>query len=181
MIILLLVSLVFSSSLCRELDAATISLFCGARPPQHPFLSFITLFILRYTHWQKSICIWRHLCIFAWFTRTFIYKTSWVAPGWQKLRKFQALTYASLSSYILRFDVIYALFGNLWAKKRLFSSKTVFLGQEVYYFMVHIAFFTELNLQICNYVQKRRICRKNSKYALNENLYGHFRSFWKAV
>merc|ERR1711978_455552 len=24
---------------------------CGARPPQHPFLSFITFFILRYTHW----------------------------------------------------------------------------------------------------------------------------------
>ena len=79
MIILLPENLVLSSSLCRELDAATISLFCGARPPQHPFLSFITLFILRYTHWQKSICIWRHLCIFAWLTRTFIYKTSWVA------------------------------------------------------------------------------------------------------
>ena len=29
----------------------------------------------------------------------------------------------------LRFVVIYALFGDLWAKKCLFGSKTVFLGQ----------------------------------------------------
>ena len=31
--------------------------------------------------------------------------------------------------------------------------------------MVHIAYYTELNLQICNYAQKRRICRKNSTHA----------------
>ena len=34
------------------------------------------------------------------------------------------------------------------------------LGQEVHYYMVYIAYYTELNLQICNYVQKRRICRE---------------------
>ena len=28
--------------------------------------------------------------------------------------------------------------------------------------MVYIAYFTELNLQICDYAQKRRICRGNS-------------------
>ena len=34
-----------------------------------------------------------------------------------------------------RFVAIYALFGDLWAKKCLFGSKTVFLGQEVHYYM----------------------------------------------
>ena len=47
----------------------------------------------------------------------------------------------------LRFVAIYALFGDLWAKKCLFGSKTVFLGQEVHYFMVYIACYTELNLR----------------------------------
>ena len=54
----------------------------------------------------------------------------------------------------LRFVAIYALFGDLWAKKCLFGSKTVFLGQEVHYYMVYIAYFTELILQICDYAQK---------------------------
>ena len=54
----------------------------------------------------------------------------------------------------LRFVAIYTLFGDLWAKKCLFGSKTVFLGQEVHYYMVYIAYFTELILQICDYVQK---------------------------
>ena len=40
--------------------------------------------------------------------------------------------------------------------------------------MVYIAYVTELNLQICHYMQKQRICRENCKYALNENLHGHF-------
>ena len=40
--------------------------------------------------------------------------------------------------------------------------------------LLHIAFHIELNFQICNYVQKRRICRKNSKYALGDSFYGHF-------
>ena len=51
----------------------------------------------------------------------------------------------------------------------------MFLGQEVYYYMVQIAYCTELILQTCNYAQKQGICRENSKYALNENLCGHFR------
>ena len=59
-------------------------------------------------------------------------------------------------------------------KKCLFGSKTVFLGQEVHYYMVYIAYFTELNLQICDFAQKRRICRENCKYALDENFHGHF-------
>ena len=56
----------------------------------------------------------------------------------------------------LRFVAIYTLFGDLWAKKVPFGSKTVFLGQEVHYFMVYIAYFTELGLQMCDYAQKRR-------------------------
>ena len=39
----------------------------------------------------------------------------------------------------LRSVAIYALFGDLWAKKCLLGSKTVFLGQEVRYNMVFIA------------------------------------------
>ena len=54
-------------------------------------------------------------------------------------------------------------------KKVPFWVKTVFLGQEVLYYMVYIAYFTELNLQICNYTQKRRICREKCKYVLDEN------------
>ena len=50
----------------------------------------------------------------------------------------------------------------------------MFLGQEVHYYMVYIAYFTEVNLQICDYAQKRRIRRENCKYALDENFHGHF-------
>ena len=74
----------------------------------------------------------------------------------------------------LRFVTINALFGDLWPKKVPFESKTVFLGQEVHYYMVYDVYFTELNLQVCDYAQKQRICRKNCKYALDENFQGHF-------
>ena len=43
----------------------------------------------------------------------------------------------------LRFIAIYALFGDIWPKKCLFKSKTVFLGQEVLYHIVYIANYTE--------------------------------------
>ena len=49
----------------------------------------------------------------------------------------------------LRFVAIYALFfEDLWAKKVPFWVKTVLLGQEVHYYMVYIAYFTELNSKI---------------------------------
>ena len=48
------------------------------------------------------------------------------------------------------------------------------LGQEVHYYMVYIAYFTELNSKIWEYAQKRRICRENCKYALDERFHGHF-------
>ena len=70
----------------------------------------------------------------------------------------------------LRFVAIYALFGDL------FESKTVFLGQEVHYYMVYIAYYTELNWQICNHAQKRRIFRENSKYAPGKNYLAIFAS-----
>ena len=47
---------------------------------------------------------------------------------------------------ILRFVAIYALFGNLWAKKVLFGSKILFNGQEMHYYMIYVAYYTELNL-----------------------------------
>ena len=75
----------------------------------------------------------------------------------------------------LRFVAIYALlFGDLWAKKVPFWVKTVLFGQEVHHYMVYIAYFTELNLQICGYAQKRRISCKNCKCALDGNFHGHF-------
>ena len=55
------------------------------------------------------------------------------------------------------------------------------LGQEVHYYMVYIAYFTELILQICDYAQKRRICRENCKYALDGNFHCHFCSRRKAA
>ena len=59
-------------------------------------------------------------------------------------------------------------------KKCLFEWKTVFLGQEVHYYMVYIAYFTELILQICVFAQKWRIWRENCKYVLDENFHSHF-------
>ena len=31
--------------------------------------------------------------------------------------------------------------------------------------MVYVGYYDGLDLQVCNHAQKRRICRKNSKYA----------------
>ena len=57
---------------------------------------------------------------------------------------------------ILRFVSIYAFFWKTLGKNSVFfGSKTVFLGQEVHYYMVYIAYFTELIWQICDYAQKR--------------------------
>ena len=76
---------------------------------------------------------------------------------------------------ILKFVAIYAYFGNLWTAKVFFGSKTVFLGKEMHYYIVDIANYSELNLQICNYAHKRRICReKKSRYTLGKRFYGHF-------
>ena len=63
---------------------------------------------------------------------------------------------------------------TLGKKKCSFRSKTVFFGQKVPYYMVNIAYYTEFNLQICNYAQKRRICRGNSKDVPDKNFCGHF-------
>jgi len=70
---------------------------------------------------------------------------------------------------ILIFVAIYAPFGRLcsWAKKCFLGSKTAFLG---HYYVVHIAYHAELNLQFCNYAQKGRVCCKNSKYAPDKKL-----------
>ena len=75
---------------------------------------------------------------------------------------------------ILRFVVIYTLFGRLLGKKSVFFVKTVFLGEELHYFLVYIAYNIEMNWQIYNYAPKRRICRENSKYAPDEIYCGHF-------
>ena len=47
----------------------------------------------------------------------------------------------------LKFTHFLEIFGQ---RKCLFGSKTVFLGQEVHYYMVYIAYFSELILQICD-------------------------------
>ena len=53
--------------------------------------------------------------------------------------------------------------------------KTVFLGQEVHYFMVYIAYYAELNLQICNYafvakIVNTRLTKIMAIFALAERL-----------
>ena len=81
---------------------------------------------------------------------------------------------------ILRFDAIYTLFGTLWTKnvfilvKNSVSWARCAAVHIVHYYMVYITYYTELNLQIRNYAQKRRICCENSKYALYEFFCGHF-------
>ena len=69
--------------------------------------------------------------------------------GWQKLHgKSLDLDENFKPEYMLfcrelRFVTIYALFGDLWAKKVPFWVKTVLFGQEVHYYMVYNAYFTE--------------------------------------
>ena len=75
---------------------------------------------------------------------------------------------------ILIFVAVYTLFGRLC----FFGSRTVFLGQEVYHYMAYIAYLTKW---ICNYAQKRRICRENSKCTPDENFLGHFCTRRKAA
>ena len=52
----------------------------------------------------------------------------------------------------------------------------MFLGQEVNYYMVYIAYLTELDLQICNYAQKRHIYREIVNTRLTKFVWpiGHF-------
>ena len=45
---------------------------------------------------------------------------------------------------ILRFVAIYALFGRLGAKKCSFETTTAFLGHEVHYYRVYIAYYTSV-------------------------------------
>ena len=73
-------------------------------------------------------------------------------------------------------------FGRIWAKKCSFGSKkTLFLGQNVPYYMVHIAYLYWIEFTNLQSNAKQRICRKNSKYAPDENFCGYFCPRWKAV
>ena len=47
-------------------------------------------------------------------------------------------------------------------QKNAYWVKNCFLRQEVHYYMVYVADCPESNLQVCNYPQKRRICRKHA-------------------
>ena len=44
----------------------------------------------------------------------------------------------------------------------------------MHYYMVYIAYFTELNSKNWDYAQKWRICRENCKYTPDEKFHGHF-------
>ena len=75
----------------------------------------------------------------------------------------------------LRFVAIYALFLEIFGQKKcLFGSKTVFFWQEVHYYLVYIAYYTESNSRICSFLQNRRICCENSKYTPDENFVAIF-------
>ena len=58
---------------------------------------------------------------------------------------------------ILRFVAIYTLFGRLWARKFFFGQKQCFRGKSA---LLCGVYYTESNLQICNYTQKQRIVAK---------------------
>ena len=73
----------------------------------------------------------------------------------------------------LKFVAIYTHFGNIWAKKELFWTKTVLFGQKSALVCCMYCVYT-VNVQICKYLQNQRICRQNSKHALDESFYGHF-------
>ena len=51
-------------------------------------------------------------------------------------------------------------FGRLWPKKWV----QIYIGQEMHYHRVYIAYYFELNLKICDHVQKREN-GKNAKTA----------------
>ena len=95
--------------------------------------------------------------------------------GWQKLRKGPW----PKSFYL---DKKFYPYHKLYCRDiKISELKAVLLGQEVHYYMVYVAYQTKLNLQICNYLHKGRICRKNTKYALDDKFYGHFCSRRKAA
>ena len=50
----------------------------------------------------------------------------------------------------IKIFAIHPLFGRLWARQVIFfwGVKTVFLGQEVHYYMVYIAYHNKLNLHL---------------------------------
>ena len=47
--------------------------------------------------------------------------------------------------------------------------------------MVCIAYYTEFNVQICNYAQKQCICHGNIEHATDENLFGNYCCRWTAA
>ena len=79
-----------------------------------------------------------------------------------------------LSSNIYYFVAILRFLEIFGQRSVFFGSKTVFLGQEVHCCVIYIVFYTELYLQIYNYVQNRRFCRKNSQCLLDKKFYRHF-------
>ena len=50
---------------------------------------------------------------------------------------------------------LHTFWKTLDKKRFFFLTKAVFLGQEVHYFMVYIAYYIILDLEICNYAQKK--------------------------
>ena len=95
--------------------------------------------------------------------------------GWQKLCEGMKAFTEKFGLFSSNIKIWFTHFlEDFWQEKCTFWSKTVFLGQEVHYNMVKIAYYTELNVQICNYAQKRRICCENSKYSPEKNFFGQF-------
>ena len=57
------------------------------------------------------------------------------------------------------------------AKARRAFAEKFGLGTNNTWYVLHN---TQLNVQICKYVQKQSICRENSEHVLDESFYGHF-------
>ena len=59
-------------------------------------------------------------------------------------------------------------------KKMPFWVKKVFPGEKVPYYMVHIAYYTELNIQICNYAQNDAFVAKIANTRLTKTFVAIF-------
>ena len=143
---------VFLAEVSRNLPATKLSSFIWLRYANvsHPF--FLKVHEILRLWWIAEVRGVAHLPM-----KNLSRKNS-IRPGWQKLcRGTGGAPPKSLDSdenfnpehtlfcRKLKFVAIYTVFGDLWAKKSLFGSKTVFLGQDVHYYIVYISYFTELN------------------------------------
>ena len=129
----------------------------------------------------KAGCLFFHVLNSHRASHLLFYTRSWACSKVNKTRKLNILHTYQLDTWIkgTHLYISWICPGNNWKKLK----KKTSLSRHTYgskrqggrgcvkarwaFYMVYIAYYTELNFQICNYAQKHRICRENSKYALD--------------